>query len=78
VIVRLGALAAAHPEVIELDCNPVIVRSQGAVVVDARVRVAPPAPRIPWPALGAAPPPLSSSHRARRRDYAEAALAAQT
>ena len=45
VIVRLGALAAAHPEVIELDCNPVIVQRRGAVIVDARVRVAPPAHR---------------------------------
>ncbi len=48
VIVRLAALAGAHPEVIELDCNPVIVDRHGAVVVDARVRVAPPgrAPRM--------------------------------
>jgi acyl-CoA synthetase (NDP forming) len=45
VLVRLGALAAAHPEVVELDCNPVIVNPRGAVVVDARVRVAPPGPR---------------------------------
>jgi acyl-CoA synthetase (NDP forming) len=71
VIVRLGALAAAHPEVIELDCNPVIVQRQGAVIVDARVRVAPPAPRTAWPALGAEPPRISSPHGADGPDRAE-------
>jgi acetate---CoA ligase (ADP-forming) len=56
VLLRLGALADAHPEIVELDCNPVVVGERGATVVDARVRVAPPAPRTPWPALGAEPP----------------------
>jgi ATP-grasp domain len=47
----LSALAAAHPQVAELDCNPVLVGEHGAVVVDARVRVtAPPPPRL-WPSL---------------------------
>jgi acetate---CoA ligase (ADP-forming) len=77
VLVRLGALAAAHPEVIELDCNPVIVGERGAVVVDARVRVAPPSPRLPWPALGAEPPRLRSSYGARGRTPAEAGVAAR-
>ena len=71
-VTRLGALAAAHPEVVELDCNPVMVLERGAVVVDARVRVAPPGPRLPWPAVGAEPPAVSSSHGSRRRDGAEA------
>jgi acetate---CoA ligase (ADP-forming) len=75
VIVRLAALAGAHPEVIELDCNPVIVDPHGAVVVDARVRVAPPAGRPAWPALGAEPPTVSSSHGPARRNDAEAGLA---
>lgn len=53
VIVRIGALADAHPAVAELDLNPVVVSPGGAVVVDARVRVVrPPAPR-PFPAVGA-------------------------
>ena len=39
VVVRVAALAAAHPEIAELDLNPVIVSPTGAVVVDARVRV---------------------------------------
>jgi acyl-CoA synthetase (NDP forming)/RimJ/RimL family protein N-acetyltransferase len=56
VLLRLAALADAHPEIVELDCNPVVVAERGATVVDARVRVAPPPPRTPWPALGAEPP----------------------
>jgi acyl-CoA synthetase (NDP forming) len=51
VVLRVGALADAHPAVAELDCNPVIVHRHGAVVVDARVRVTQPAPRRPIPAL---------------------------
>jgi acetate---CoA ligase (ADP-forming) len=39
VILRLSALADAHPSVVELDCNPVTVLSRGAVIVDARVRL---------------------------------------
>jgi hypothetical protein len=42
-----------HAEIAELDMNPVIVSADGALVVDARVRVAAPPPRRPWPAIGA-------------------------
>jgi acyl-CoA synthetase (NDP forming) len=49
VLLRLSALVEAHPEVVELDLNPVRALPRGAVVVDARVRVAP-AP--PPPAIG--------------------------
>lgn len=38
-LVRLGRLADEHPEVSELDLNPVIAGAAGATVVDARVRV---------------------------------------
>jgi len=41
VIVRVGRLAEALPEVTELDLNPVILGPTGCVVVDARIRVAP-------------------------------------
>ena len=51
VVSRVGALVEAHPEVVELDCNPLIVTPEGAVVADARVRVAPSAPPTPLPAL---------------------------
>ena len=51
VVLRIGALVDAHPEIAELDCNPVIAHPGGAVVVDARVRVTPAAPAAPVPAL---------------------------
>jgi acetyl coenzyme A synthetase (ADP forming)-like protein len=50
VMLRVGAMADAHPEIAELDCNPVVVGA-GAAIVDARIRVAPPSPVAPWPAL---------------------------
>lgn len=47
---RVGALADAHREIVELDLNPVIATPDGALAVDARIRVAPPRPtRRPWP-----------------------------
>jgi acetyl coenzyme A synthetase (ADP forming)-like protein len=42
ILLRVARLADDLPEVAELDLNPVIARSDGCVVVDARVRVAPP------------------------------------
>jgi len=52
VVVRIGWLAANHPELAELDLNPVVVSPGGAVAVDARVRVERPARRPPYPAIG--------------------------
>ena len=40
VLLRVSALAAAHPEIAELDCNPLHARPDGALVLDARMRVA--------------------------------------
>lgn len=40
-ILRVGLLAQHVPEIAELDCNPVAVTPGGALVVDARIRVAP-------------------------------------
>jgi acyl-CoA synthetase (NDP forming) len=51
VVLRVSALAAAHPEVAELDCNPLHASPEGAVVLDARIRVAEPPRRRPFPAL---------------------------
>ncbi|HYF27089.1 MAG TPA: acetate--CoA ligase family protein, partial [Baekduia sp.] len=56
-VVRTGVLAAAHPEIVELDFNPVAASPGGAVVLDARVRVVRAAPAAPWPAVGTSPPP---------------------
>jgi len=57
-VVRTSALADAHPQVVELDFNPVAVSSDGVMVLDARIRVVRPAPAAPWPAVGASPPTL--------------------
>ena len=38
-VVRLGRLVLDHPEVEEMDLNPVIVTPEGPVCVDAKVRV---------------------------------------
>jgi acetyl coenzyme A synthetase (ADP forming)-like protein len=56
ILLRLSALVEAHPEVAELDCNPVLALPEGAVVVDARVRLAPAPLGRPWPALDVSPP----------------------
>ena len=41
VLIRLGQLAADHPEIRELDLNPLLVDAVGVVALDARLRVAP-------------------------------------
>ena len=51
IVTRVAALAAAHPEIAELDCNPVVAGPNGAVIVDARIRLAPPPARPPVGAL---------------------------
>ncbi|SFP32550.1 ATP-grasp domain-containing protein [Actinomadura madurae] len=40
-LLRMSRLVADHPEIAELDLNPTIVRPDGVVAVDARVRLAP-------------------------------------
>jgi acetyl coenzyme A synthetase (ADP forming)-like protein len=52
-LLRVGLLADNHPEIAELDCNPVIAGPDGATIVDVRVRV-----ELPPPPL-----PLSARHR---------------
>jgi acyl-CoA synthetase (NDP forming) len=47
VLLRVALLAAAAPEMAELDLNPVIVSPDGAVAVDARMRVRPVVPGPP-------------------------------
>jgi acetyltransferase len=48
-LVRLSYLAARHPEVREIDINPLLADDKGVIALDARVRVAAPAahPRVP-------------------------------
>jgi acetyl coenzyme A synthetase (ADP forming)-like protein len=51
VLLRLSALVETHPEVAELDANPVVAGPEGAVILDARVRVEPAPARRPVPSL---------------------------
>jgi acetyl coenzyme A synthetase (ADP forming)-like protein len=52
-LLRLSAMVEAHPEIAELDANPLVASPEGAVIVDARVRLsAVEAPR-PVPSLQA-------------------------
>ena len=50
-VLRVGALAATHPAVAELDLDPVIATPEGALVVDARVRLEAPGPAAAFPSL---------------------------
>jgi acetyltransferase len=38
-IVAVGNLMAAHPELAELDLNPVLAGPDGSIAVDWRIRV---------------------------------------
>jgi acetyl coenzyme A synthetase (ADP forming)-like protein len=51
VLLALSALVEAHPEVAELDANPLIASPSGALIVDARVRVQQAAPPRPLGSL---------------------------
>jgi acyl-CoA synthetase (NDP forming) len=57
-ILRVGAMVEDLPQIAELDLNPVVVHPNGAVVVDARVRIA---ETDPDPLLGALPRTGSAS-----------------
>jgi acetyl coenzyme A synthetase (ADP forming)-like protein len=39
VLLRVSALVEAHPQIAEMDLNPLIVRTEGVVAVDARIRL---------------------------------------
>ncbi len=54
IILRVGELVEGHPEIAEMDCNPVMVLAHGALVVDARVRLRDIAPGQPLSSRGAA------------------------
>ncbi len=40
-LLRLSALAEEHPEVVDVEMNPVFARPDGIEAVDVRLRVAP-------------------------------------
>jgi acetate---CoA ligase (ADP-forming) len=53
VILRVSAMVEEHPEIVELDLNPLIAKPEGVTIVDARVRVEAPPPVVPLPSLRA-------------------------
>jgi acyl-CoA synthetase (NDP forming) len=50
-LLRLSAMVEAHPQIAELDVNPVVAGPEGVAIVDARIRVADAAPSRPLPSL---------------------------
>ncbi len=53
VLLRVSAMVEEHPEIVELDLNPLIATPDGAVIVDARVRIQDAPPEVPMPSLEA-------------------------
>ncbi len=51
-VLRVAALAADHPQLAELDCDPLIAGPSGAVVVAARARLEPQPAQQPYAAVG--------------------------
>ncbi len=47
VLLRVSAMVEAHPEIAEMDLNPLIVSPEGAQAVDARIRLEPTSPGRP-------------------------------
>jgi hypothetical protein len=61
----VACVAEEIPELVELDLNPILVSSAGAVAVDCKARLAPrrPGPGPLFPALRRRPQILSSQTR---------------
>ena len=57
VLLRLSAMVESHAEIVELDCNPLIAGTDGALIVDARVRVETAAPPRPMASIAPLAPP---------------------
>jgi acetate---CoA ligase (ADP-forming) len=53
VLLRISAMVQEHPEIVELDCNPLVAGPEGVTIVDARLRVSAPQPVPPVPSLNA-------------------------
>jgi acetyl coenzyme A synthetase (ADP forming)-like protein len=47
VLLRVSALVEAHPQIAEMDLNPLVVHPAGAMAVDARIRLEPGVERKP-------------------------------
>jgi acetyltransferase len=66
-LIRVGQLAADHPEIRELDVNPLLADREGVVAVDTRIRIAP-AEAIGAERLAIAPYPKHLERTERLRD----------
>jgi acyl-CoA synthetase (NDP forming) len=53
VVMRVSAMVESHLEIAELDLNPLVASPEGAVIVDARVRVETAPRAVPMPSLRA-------------------------
>jgi acetyltransferase len=69
VLIRVAQLAADHPEIRELDINPLLADAAGVVAVDARIHVAP-AERPGAARLSISPYPREFESRETLRDGA--------
>jgi len=69
-LIRLGQIAADHPEIRELEINPLVVDATGALALDARVRIAA-ARSIGAMRLAIAPYPQALASVERLRDGTE-------
>ena len=67
VLIRLGQLAADHPEIRELDMNPLLADATGVVALDARLHISP-APSAGAARLAIAPYPQHLATTERLRD----------
>jgi len=67
VLIRLGQLATDHPEIREVDINPLLADAAGAVALDARLRIEP-ARRAGASRLAIAPYPKALESVERLRD----------
>jgi acetyltransferase len=73
ILIRVGQLAADHPEIRELDINPLLADAAGVIALDARIRVAP-AHRAGAARLAIAPYPKRLETTERLRDGTELRL----
>jgi acetyltransferase len=65
VLIRLGRIAAEHPEIRELDINPLLADPNGLIALDARIRVAPAPSGASRLAIAPYPRELASQERLR-------------
>jgi acetyltransferase len=72
-LIRLGQLAADHPEIRELEINPLLVDADGTLALDVRLRVAP-AQCTGAARLAIAPYPQDLASVERLRDGTEVGL----